>query len=157
VILPERETFKNLNMALFTCYFVQLSKPATARIRHRLVATSPGGPWIHFRFPKSANQFVAARLVQEIYKRSGLSAKVESMPPKRATIEAKEGRIDGEVSRIENYFPDNPELIRVTPAYSSITITAFSRKSIVIQSKEDLAKYKNGIVCGVQTSQLMST
>lgn len=100
---------------------------------------------------------MAARLVQEIYKRSGLSAKVESMPPKRATIEAKEGRIDGEVSRIENYFPDNPELIRVTPAYSSITITAFSRKSIVIQSKEDLAKYKNGIVCGVQTSQLMST
>lgn len=104
------------------------------------------------RFTKSANQFVAARLIEAIYQRAGLQVRIAPMPAKRANLEALAGRIDGEVSRIEAYANEHPTLIKVTPPYSYITISAFSNKPVSIGTREDLAPYRVGYVRGVQTS-----
>jgi polar amino acid transport system substrate-binding protein len=146
VCLPQMtQTMRNISY-LFLAVFAWSAICAHAQ-------NGTGGQTLRLaRFPKSANQYVASQMVEVICKKSGLEVKIEPLPPKRATIEAKAGRINGEVSRIENYFLENPDLIRVSPAYSYIVITAFSKKPISIKSKDDLSNYKIGIVRGVQTS-----
>lgn len=103
-------------------------------------------------FPKSAYQYVSAKILSDIYLKSGLTVKLERMPPPRATKEALAGRIDGEVSRVKSYGDDNPTLIRVTPAYNYFNMTAFSKLAVSIESPADLKKYRVGVVRGLQAA-----
>jgi hypothetical protein len=104
------------------------------------------------RFPKSSYQVVSAQILGDVYRKVGLSTRVEPMPPARAPLEALAGRIDGEVSRVLNYGDTYSGMVRVDPAYNYFTMTAFSRLPIAIESRADLKKFRVGVVRGVQAA-----
>jgi len=99
----------------------------------------------------SASQVVAAKLLTEIYKKAGLTLNVTPMPGARANAMALAGQKDGEVARVPAYFVKNTTLIKVEPAYYYLSSAAFakSERGVTITSKDDLKKYKVGIVRGV--------
>jgi polar amino acid transport system substrate-binding protein len=103
------------------------------------------------RNANATEQAVAALIVTDIYKRAGLKAVVKPMPAARANAADLAGEIDGEVGRIQGYADKNKSLLKVEPAYYFITTTAFVKegKGIKVTSKDDLKKYKVGIIRGV--------
>jgi ABC-type amino acid transport substrate-binding protein len=98
-----------------------------------------------------AVQDVAAALLTEIYKRAGLSAKIEPSPPARNTDKVLKNQLDGEVARVGPYFDKNPSLIKVEPSYYYLITSAFAKSSraFVVNSPKDLQKYRVGIIRGV--------
>ena len=96
-------------------------------------------------------QAVAAKLLTDIYKKAGLSAQITPMPAARANAMALAGEKDGEVARIPAYFAKNTTLFKVEPGYYYLTTGAFAKadKGVTIASKDDLKKYKVGIVRGI--------
>ena len=100
-------------------------------------------------------QDVAGELLTEIYKRAGLTAKIDPSPPARNNIRALNNQIDGEVARVGSYFEKNPSLFKVEPAYYYLETTAFAKNSrtIVIKSAVDLHKYRVAIIRGVAHAQ----
>lgn len=101
-----------------------------------------------------AEQWVAAQLLQEVYRRAGLSMVIEPLPPARATKETVSGLKDGEVARIRAYGESNPTLDRVEPAIYVLTSNAFSLRSRAaeIHRREDLVHYSLGAIRGVAHS-----
>lgn len=98
-----------------------------------------------------AVQDVAADLLTEIYKRAGLTATIEPLPPSRVNFMVLRNEIDGEVARIGPYFDKNPSLFKVEPAYYYLVTSAFAHadRNITIHSTEDLKKYRVGTIRGV--------
>lgn len=96
-------------------------------------------------------QTVAAKLLNDIYKKAGLTANITPLPGARANAMALAGDKDGEVARIPAYFVKNPTLVKVEPGYYYLTTGAFAKadKGITITSKDDLKKYQVGIVRGI--------
>lgn len=103
------------------------------------------------RNENAVGQAVAANLLADIYKKAGLTAKVQPLPGARANAVALAGEKDGEVARIQAYATKNPTLIKVEPGYYYLTTGAFAKadKGVNITSKDDLKKYKVGIVRGI--------
>lgn len=101
------------------------------------------------RSEKLATQYIAAQLLQEIYRRSGLAAEIEALPPARANLMVTRGQKDGEVARIESYAVKNPGLIKVTPAYYYITTTVYAKNRLSIKSKDELKGLRVGAIRGV--------
>ena len=103
------------------------------------------------RNEKATEQAIATLLLTDIYKRAGLTLKVQPLPGARANAMTLSGEKDGEVARIQAYATKNASLIKVEPAYYYLTTTAFARgdKGITITSKDDLKKYKVGLVRGI--------
>ena len=104
------------------------------------------------RFPKSANQYIAAQILADVYRKAGLTVSVVALPPARATLEVIAGRIDGEVSRVYTHAEDNPGLVRVEPGYNHFTMASFSKLAIKIESVADLQNYRVGIVRGLKAA-----
>jgi polar amino acid transport system substrate-binding protein len=100
---------------------------------------------------REAVQDVAAQLLTEIYKRAGLTLRIDPYPAARLTDMVLKNEVDGEVSRIGIYFERNPSLIRVEPSYYYLITTAFARadRNISIGSIDELKKYRVGIIRGV--------
>jgi hypothetical protein len=96
-------------------------------------------------------QEVAAKLLTDIYKKAGLTAQIVPFPGERATMLTLAGEKDGEVARVASYFIKNPTLVKVEPSYYHLTTAAFAKaeKGITIATKDDLKRYKVGIVQGV--------
>jgi hypothetical protein len=103
------------------------------------------------RNENAIGQAVAAKLLTDIYKKAGLGINITPLPGARANAVALAGEKDGEVARIAPYFAKNPTLIKVEPGYYYLTTGAFAKsdKGITIASKDDLKKYKVGIVRGI--------
>jgi polar amino acid transport system substrate-binding protein len=103
------------------------------------------------RNEKATEQAIAALLITDIYQRAGLNAKIQPLPGARANAMALVGEKDGEVARVQAYASKNTSLIKVEPAYYYLTTTAFAKgdKAITIRSKDDLKKYRVGIVRGI--------
>ena len=103
------------------------------------------------RNEKQTSQAIAALLLADIYKKAGLVLKVQPMPGARANASALAGDTDGEVARIQAYATKNSTLVKVEPGYYYLTTGAFAKaeKGISISSKDNLKKYKVGIVRGV--------
>lgn len=101
-----------------------------------------------------AEQWVAAQLLQEVYRQAGLNLVIEPMPPARATKDTLSGAKDGEVARIRAYGENNPTLIRVEPAIYALTSNAFSlrSRSAEIKRRDDLVHYSLGAIRGVAHS-----
>jgi ABC-type amino acid transport substrate-binding protein len=99
-----------------------------------------------------AEQVIAARLLTDIYRRSHLEANIIPLPPTRANMSALNGATDGEVARIDAYAIKNPGLIQIRPSYYFLTTVAFSKAPITVRSKDDLKKYKIGVIRGVAHS-----
>jgi ABC-type amino acid transport substrate-binding protein len=106
------------------------------------------------RNEKLAEQAVAEHLLKDIYSRAGLAAVVTPLPPARANMAAVDGKLDGEVARIDSYHLRNPALMRVEPAYYYLTTAAFARSAsgAVIATRDDLKAYSVGVIRGVQHS-----
>jgi ABC-type amino acid transport substrate-binding protein len=103
------------------------------------------------RNEKATEQAIASSLLIDIYKRAGITAKVQAVPAARANAAALSGEKDGEVGRIQAYATKNPTLVKVEPPYYYITTAVFAKadRGITVASKDDLKKYKVGIVRGV--------
>ncbi len=103
-------------------------------------------------------QVVAARLLTDIYTKAGLTVQITPLPGARANALAMAGGKDGEVARIPAYFVKNPSLVKVEPAYYYLTTGVFARadKGIAVSSKEDLQKYKVGIVRGIAHAEAIT-
>lgn len=99
----------------------------------------------------AVGQVVAAKLITDIYKKAGMSAEVTPVPGVRANAVALSGEKDGEAGRIGPYFVKNPTLVKVEPSHYYLSSAAFAKKdkNVVIKSKEDLKKYRVGIVRGI--------
>jgi ABC-type amino acid transport substrate-binding protein len=103
------------------------------------------------RNENAIGQAVAAKLLVDIYKKAGLTATIQPVPGSRANAVALSGEKDGEVARIPAYFVKNPSLIKVEPGYYYLTTGAFAKSGsgVSVKSKDDLKKYKVGIVRGI--------
>lgn len=103
------------------------------------------------RNEKATEQAIAALLLSDLYKRSGIATEVQPLPAARANAMTLTGEKDGEVGRIQGYATKFPTLIKVEPAYYFITTTGFAKadKGISISTQADLKKYKVGIIRGV--------
>lgn len=103
------------------------------------------------RNENAIGQAVAAKLLTDIYKKAGLGINIAPLPAARANAVALAGDKDGEVARIAPYFAKNPSLFKVEPGYYYLTTAAFAKsdKGVTINSKDDLKKYKVGIVRGI--------
>lgn len=99
----------------------------------------------------AVGQTIAGKLITDIYKKAGMSATAVPVPGVRANAMALSGEKDGEAGRIGAYYLKNPSLIKVEPSHYYLSSSAFAKKDkgIVIKSKEDLKKYKVGIVRGI--------
>jgi polar amino acid transport system substrate-binding protein len=100
---------------------------------------------------KAVEQAVAMLLIKDIYRKAGLEPQIEALPAKRANQVTLDGSKDGEVARISPYAGNNPPLLRVDPPYYYLSTSAFTKigRKLVIQTKEDLARYRVGIVRGI--------
>lgn len=103
---------------------------------------------------KLAEQAVAQTVLAEVYHQAGLDLIVTPLPPARANAENLDGTQDGEVARIESYGAKYPSLVRVRPAYYSLTTAVFAREDFSqnIKEKQDLRGYRLGVLRGVQHS-----
>ncbi|BHH82093.1 substrate-binding periplasmic protein [Desulforhopalus sp. 52FAK] len=103
-------------------------------------------------------QEVGQLIIPEIYKKIGATVTITPVPGKRAQQEATTGKKDGEIMRIWTYGEENPTTIRVPTPYYQLETMAFIKKGsgIVINSKEDLAKYKLVKVAGVKHTNNIS-
>jgi polar amino acid transport system substrate-binding protein len=100
----------------------------------------------------------AALVLQELYRRAGIRLIVIEMPVSRAAIEAKEGRIDGEVIRVRTYSDNAPQLLRVEPPIYFVSLSAFYRKgsAVRVQILADLNRYSVAYVRGSRFAEDMT-
>jgi len=105
------------------------------------------------RIEKNPDQYIASRILTDIYQRAGIPMAIKAVPSLRATQMLSEGKSDGEVARIASYVQLNPKFQLVTPAYYAINSAAFSIKPVRIKSISDLKPYKIGIIKGIQRSE----
>lgn len=66
--------------------------------------------------------------IPEAYRRVGIDADVEHYPPKRCSILANNGNIDGEVERVFDYSTMYPNLIRVDVIIRTFTFAVYAVK-----------------------------
>jgi len=97
-------------------------------------------------------QEVGRIIIPEIYKKLDLDVSIKPLPAKRAQLMARAGKKDGEIMRIWTYGIENPTTIRVPTPYYSLETMAFIKKNsgVVINTKDDLKKYKLAKVRGVK-------
>jgi polar amino acid transport system substrate-binding protein len=98
---------------------------------------------------------VGSKILIEILKKTDIIISPEKRPAARASLEARAGLLDGEVTRNANYADAFPELIRVDPPYYALQTSAFvkSGSPIHITKPQDLLPYKLGMVRGIKTSE----
>ncbi|MDC8784841.1 substrate-binding periplasmic protein [Roseateles koreensis] len=97
-----------------------------------------------------ALQDVAAELLRAIYKRAGLTLRIEPYPSARLERLTRMNQVDGEVSRVAAYFSRNPQLIQVEPAFYALVTSAFARvdRAMTLNSLSELKDYRVGVVKG---------
>ncbi|NJL60280.1 MAG: transporter substrate-binding domain-containing protein [Desulfobacteraceae bacterium] len=71
----------------------------------------------------------------EVFRRLGIKVEFRLYSPKRASIEADAGSVDGEASRIAEYAAAHPELIRVEEVLFTSNYSAFTAKDSIPQMK----------------------
>ena len=96
-------------------------------------------------------QEVASQLIRDIYSRAGLVASINPVPGKRSAVLVQNEEMDGEVGRIPLYGTQHPALVRVDPAFYSLTTGVFVKAGFrtQIRSPADLANFRVGIVRGI--------
>jgi polar amino acid transport system substrate-binding protein len=137
-------SYSKLTCILVALYFIVISTATFAEVITLGLAQN------------EAVQDVAAKLLTEIYRRAGLTSRIEPLPPARITQMVLNDQLDGEVARIGPYFSKNPSLFKVEPSYYYLVTTAFAKtgRNIKINSTQDLKKYRVGIIRGVYHAAL---
>ena len=104
-------------------------------------------------------QDVGRIIMPKVYEKLGMSIDIEPMPGQRAQKEATSGNKDGEIMRIWTYGEENNTVVRVPTPYYQLETMGFilsNRTDIVVNSREDLAKYKLVKVRGVKHTNNIS-
>lgn len=69
----------------------------------------------------------------EIFRRLGIKAEFRLYPPKRATMEADAGNVDGEPARPYKYADEHPVLIRIEESVFDVNYSAFAVQTSIPQ------------------------
>lgn len=95
------------------------------------------------------NQVIGGKILQFIYAKLNIKAKIIPLPGSRASFESNKGTLSGEVLRIYSYGEQFPNLIRIEPEIQYIQPTVFSKnENILINGWDSLSKYRIGIIRG---------
>jgi ABC-type amino acid transport substrate-binding protein len=123
--------------------------------RARTTATEDGRAVAIARIEVSGTQDVAERLLEAVYQRADARLQVLSLPAPRANAMSRRGEVDGELARIDRYFDENPQLIRVQPPLMWTDATVFMRadRAVPMSRVTDLDSLRIGVVRGVRQSQ----
>ncbi len=89
----------------------------------------------------------------EIFKRLGMKFELRTFPPKRTSIEADAGNVDGEAARPYHYTDEHPNLIRVEESVVSVNFSAFAVQDSIpqlngwesLKGKDYRVEYRHGI------------
>jgi len=89
--------------------------------------------------------------------RNGYSATLKYLPSPRLSLEFKENKIDGIISRVANFNEVSPGAVRVEPAYILVNIYAIVAVNSGIESLEDLKDTSAAVPKGsVVTEMILS-
>jgi hypothetical protein len=97
-------------------------------------------------------QEVGRIVLPKFYQNIGITVEVTPLPGKRAQHAANSGYQDGEIMRIWSYGEEALNTVRVPTHYYYLETMPFVLKSsgIVIESRQDLAKYRIAKIRGVK-------
>ena len=90
------------------------------------------------------------KILEEISKRMGVSIKLITLPPKRATLLLKSGEIDAELSRIGAYKKTVPSATMVNEPITQISFFGYSNKNIKYNDTESLLPYRIVAIRGLE-------
>ncbi len=121
-----------------------------------LIASS-GWAGTVLRFASVENAYIqkiSEAVVQTAYGQMNIVIEVDWQPPARALVSSNSGRLDGELSRIDELSATYPNLVRVGIPVNFIEATVFkSRSKKSILTWEDLATKRVGMVTGVKFAE----
>ena len=135
------------------------SKPLLLLLLFSIAAPSVAQDFSFVSIRGLIEQDVGRKVMPKVYEKLGLSIDIEPMPGQRAQKEATSGNKDGEIMRIWTYGEENNTVVRVPTPYYQLETMGFilsNRTDIVVNSKEDLAKYKLVKVRGVKHTNNIS-
>ena len=100
---------------------------------------------------KYAVSWVAAQLLNDVFRQAGLVLEIIPMPGPRVTKMSLAGELDGDLIRIQTYGQNYPMLIRVEPPFYRISIRAFSMaaRNARVTTRDDLQHYSLGAIRGM--------
>lgn len=100
----------------------------------------------------------------EVFKRLSIKVEFRDYPPKRASIEADAGNVDGEPGRPYQYSAEYPNLIRVEEILFFLNFSAFTAKDSIpplkgwdsLKGTNYKVEYRRGVmICEVNLSKIM--
>ncbi|WP_051333497.1 substrate-binding periplasmic protein [Aliagarivorans marinus] len=98
---------------------------------------------------------LCARIMSEVYQRLGLDLDLRYMPPKRALVDANNGKSDGELFRIAGIESLYPNLVRVPVPIYTIEGVVFSKlHDFQVAGWESLRPYRIWGLRGVHFSEV---
>jgi polar amino acid transport system substrate-binding protein len=101
----------------------------------------------------------------EIFKRLGIKVEFRDYPPKRASMEADAGNVDGEPGRPHRYAAEHPNLIRVEASPFFQNFSAFAAKNSIpllkgwdsLKGTDYKVEYRRGVTtCETNLSKAVS-
>lgn len=102
----------------------------------------------------SIDTVISEVILRQAYQRLGLEPLIRKYPAERAMQLADEGRVDGEVQRIDGIDGKYPNLIQVYPAINYIEGTVFSRDTeFTVNGWASLEPYRIGIIRGIKFAE----
>ncbi|CAM3854365.1 hypothetical protein VA7868_00090 [Vibrio aerogenes CECT 7868] len=113
-----------------------------------------------FEAPDTRQSDMMTRLYQDLFRRLGIAVEIESLPMKRASMQANSGKIDGEAARIASYGKIHTHMRRVDFPVAQVIFVAYARKSDQMISEDGwdaLVKgnYRIGYLRGILFSERM--
>jgi len=103
------------------------------------------------RIESLVDQYIAARVMEEVYDRAGIDVTITALPGARALSDASSGKKDGETMRIYQLGDQVKTLVRVPTPIMYLQTAAFGRKDkkITVKTAVDLNKYQVVVIRGV--------
>lgn len=98
----------------------------------------------------AVEQTIAGCILTELYKSIELKLNIIPMPANIASVQNQNRKVNGEVARVAAYKSKDATLTKVTPSYYSLTTAAFFKiANASVTTKDDLKKFRVGIVKGI--------
>ncbi|MBT6093682.1 MAG: hypothetical protein HOH04_02295 [Rhodospirillaceae bacterium] len=93
-------------------------------------------------------------IVREAYKRLGIDVEIKKFPGERALKMANDGKVAGDVQRIDKLSAKYPNLVQIKPAINYIEASAFaSDPSLSALTWAELKPYRIGIIRGIKFAE----
>ncbi|SHO55713.1 substrate-binding periplasmic protein [Vibrio quintilis] len=138
-----------------------LISPALKAHAAETAGTVSNKPFLIAMYP-GANELqsqLITRIYHELFTRLGITVNVQPFPMKRASVQADDGKIDGEAIRIRNYSQMHPNLRLIDFPVVQVVFVAYARRSHQIRLEDGwdslidsdyMVGYRRGIVYSEQ-------